>query len=73
MTPRFASLGLSLLLLVPSGSSAQDPADSVVPPTDLRDVLATEFELIIPSARNRGNGGVLVAVQLMDRFIGLIE
>ena len=45
MTTRLTSLGLTLLLAVPSGLSGQDTANSVVPPTDVRDVLATGYIL----------------------------
>ena len=45
MITRFTSLGLAVALAAPFGSSAQDAADSVVPPTDIRDVFATGYIL----------------------------
>ena len=45
MTVRFLSLGLALVLAVPSASSAQNAADSIGLPEDLRDVFATGYIL----------------------------
>ena len=45
MITRFTSLGLAVALATPFGSSAQDAADSSVPPTDIRDVFATGYIL----------------------------
>ena len=45
MITRFTSLGLAVALAAPFGSSAQDAADSIVPPTDIRDVFATGYML----------------------------